>query len=137
MVVLCDCAVAVRSVAMTAALHSSAVAKRMRKFIPESPLQSDRRVLAGATCAAINARCRDKWPRTHQSLDPTVKVFSNIGSDRIGTLLFFVIKLTSGKTVRTGSSDKLCADGKVLHETHSSNGLLAGREVGLNPPFER
>jgi len=45
--------------------------------------------------------------------DPTVKVFFNIGSDRIGTLLFFVIKRTSGKTVRTGSNDKVCANGKV------------------------
>ena len=122
---LCDCAVAVRSVAMTAALHSSAVAKRMRKFIPESPLQSDGRVLAGATCAGVNARCRDKRPRTHQSLDPTVKVFSNIGSGRITTLLFFVIKPTSGKTDRTGSNGKVCADGKVSHETLNSKGLLA------------
>ena len=45
--------------------------------------------------------------------DPTVKVFFNIGSDRIGTLLFFVIKHTYGKTVETGSSGKAYAAGKV------------------------
>jgi hypothetical protein len=48
--------------------------------------------------------------------DPTVKVFSNIGNGRIGTLLFFVIKPTLGKTVSTGSSGKVCPDGKVSQE---------------------
>jgi len=59
-------------------------------------------------------------PRTHQSLAPTVKVFFNIGSGRIGTLLFFVINLTLGKTVRTGSGVKVYATGKVSHDRQDS-----------------
>ena len=54
MLVLCDCASADRPIAMTAVQHSNAVAKWMRNLIPESPLQSDGRALAGATCAGIN-----------------------------------------------------------------------------------
>ena len=59
-------------------------------------------------------------PRTHQSLAPTVKVFFNIGSGRIGTLLFFVINLTLGKTVQTGSGVKVYATGKVSHDRQDS-----------------
>jgi hypothetical protein len=65
--------------------------------------------------------------------DPTVKVFFNIGSGRIGTLLFFVINLTLGKTVRTGSSGKVCADGKVSHETRQQR--LAGSTAKASDEF--
>jgi hypothetical protein len=112
----CDCASADRPIATTALQHSNAVAKWMRNLIPESPLQSDGRAFAGATCAGVNAQSRDVWPRTHQSLAPTVKVFFNIGSGRIDTLLIFGINLTRRKIVRTGSSVKVYATGKVSHD---------------------
>src|SRR4051812_16461137 len=97
---------------MTAVVHTSAVANWMRNLIPESPLQSDGRALAGATCSPESKRLRlaaatDTLPRT------TVKVSSDIGTGRIGTLLFFVTKSTNGKIVRTRSSGNVCAVGKV------------------------
>jgi hypothetical protein len=44
---------------------------------------------------------------------PTVKVSFNIGSGRIGTLLFFGIKVTDGKIVQTRTSGKPYPAGKV------------------------
>jgi hypothetical protein len=44
---------------------------------------------------------------------PTVKVSFNIGSGRIGTLLFFGIKVTDSKIVETRTSGKLYPARKV------------------------
>ena len=69
--------------------------------------------LRALRAAGMNAASRDIAAANASIPRPTVKVFFNIGSGRIGTLLFFVINLTPGKTVRTGSSVKVCATGKV------------------------
>jgi hypothetical protein len=53
-----DCPSDGRAIAMTAVVHTSAVTNWMRNLIPESPLQSDGRALAGATCIPESKQAR-------------------------------------------------------------------------------
>lgn len=57
--------------------------------------------------------CAAKHYRDRINPGPTVKVFFNIGSDRIDTLHIFVTNRTFETTVETGSSLITCATGKV------------------------
>src|SRR3954447_17483724 len=108
MLVFCDCADKFPAVAMPAIEQSTAAAKRMRRLILSSPLQTTgRTLLARASMMARQTIAAAESPR------PTVIFLSNIGTGRIGTLLFFVITRIGGKTVQTGSSGKVYAAGKA------------------------
>ena len=124
----CDCASDGRAIAMTAMVNTSAVANWMRNLILESPLQSDGRALAGATCSPESKRAR-LAVETRYTSRTTVKVSSNIGSGRIGTLLFFVTKRIHGKIVQTGSTGKVCAIGKVSHSLEARTRSRSAKKV--------
>lgn len=63
----------------------------------------------------MKASWRDKLIAARTTPPPDVKVFVNIGTGRIGTLLFFGINDTLGKSVKTGYVGKVCPTGKALH----------------------